>query len=587
MSRTSFFNRPSSSSRDKSPLLPQHRNSVSLQNLSPSATTSRSIASESPPPSFYRDQFRDEESEHAAYSDNSGSPSRTRFRDPRGRGDDGGKQIMFNGPPAPVAQSMLLLSLPKDNGSGRSSSSSNSKPRYTSPNLHTSLRIRRSSGGSLDPLLVIERKEKAIQQELQLLLDAQSTGLVQGFGQDVGGDGGSDAGSSTPTMSRSFREDGSTGRSRERERGIVPVRQPKKKPLSLRGARKALLKDMRTLANVKVEESSILRDEIARREEVLSRVREWEGRITSVQKELSGAASGEEDTSLSLLTDEERKVDTEIRDLEERLLQLRARKRWLGERIRENENRREARLSSYRGALKDVEREVKIFLDRPGIERSIAMASSEEEHFTALPPKRRTLGMAKEWFIKEKKELGARLENSKLEKNALLEGAEIWAQSMELVMRFEDELRLQMQGQLGEEKLRETVSRMGGIVSKLEKSLETAEKKGWNLLVAAIGAEVEAFREGETMLRSVLGVTDEAAETPKVKSSGTWEEDREEEREESFHSTEDGLEVVVEGLNGGTLQRLDSREESEDDGPPAEFMVEDKGSQQDGDGELD
>lgn len=195
--------------------------------------------------------------------------------------------------------------------------------------------------------------------------------------------------------------------------------------------------------------------------------------------------------------------------------------------------------------------------------------------------------MAKEWFTKEKKELGARLEDSKLEKNALLEGAEIWAQSMELVMRFEDELRVQMQGQLGEEKLRETVSRMGGIVSKLEKSLEIAEKKGWNLLVAAIGAEVEAFREGETMLRSVLGVADEAAETPKVKSSRTWEEDREEEREESFHSTEDGLEVVVEGLNSGTLQRLDSREESEDDGPPAEFMVEDKGSQQDGDGELD
>ena len=495
---------------------------------------------------------------------------------------------MFTGPPAPVAQSMLLLSPPKDNGSGRSSSSSNSKPRYTNPNLHTSLHIRRSSGGSLDPLLVIERKEKALQQELQLLLDAQSTGLVQGFGQDVGGDGGSDAGSSTPTMSHSFRGDGSTGRSRERERGIVPVRQPKKKPLSLRGARKALLKDMRTLANVKAEESSILRDEIARREEVLSKFREWEGRITSVQKELSGAASGEEDASLSLLKDEERKVDTEIRDLEERLLQLRARKRWLGERIRENENRREARLSSYRGALKDVEREVKIFLDRPGIERSIVMANSEEEHFTALPPKRRTLGMAKDWFIKEKKELGARLEDSKLEKNALLEGAEIWAQSMELVMRFEDELRVQMQGQLGEEKLRETVSRMGGIVSKLEKSLEIAEKKGWNLLVAAIGAEVEAFREGKTMLRSVLGAADEAAETPKVKSSRTWEEDREEEREESFHSTEDGLEVVVEGLNSGTLQRLDSREESEDDGPPAEFMVEDKGSQQeDGDGELD
>jgi hypothetical protein len=98
-------------------------------------------------------------------------------------------------------------------------------------------RIRRDSGGGiLDPLLVLERREKAIHNDLQLLLDAQSAGLVQGFGgEGVGKEGSSDAGSSTPTMRSG---------SRKERGGVVPVRQPKRRVVGLRGARRGLLGDM-------------------------------------------------------------------------------------------------------------------------------------------------------------------------------------------------------------------------------------------------------------------------------------------------------------------------------------------------------
>ena len=68
-----------------------------------------------------------------------------------------------------------------------------------------------------NPLLALSRREKAIQAELQLLLDAQSAGLVQGrIGESHGDDRSSDAGSSTPTT-RSVAP--SPNRSREHRSG--------------------------------------------------------------------------------------------------------------------------------------------------------------------------------------------------------------------------------------------------------------------------------------------------------------------------------------------------------------------------------
>jgi hypothetical protein len=114
----------------------------------------------------------------------------------------------------------------------------------------------------------------------------------------------------------------------------------------------------------------------------------------------------------------------------------------------------------------------------------------------------------------------------------------------------------------------------------LERNLGVAESKHWNLLVCAIGAELEAFKEGEGILRGALGTSSSSGERGNL------------ENEDTFYSTDDGangVEVTTEGLKEGNIKereeplvREDSREESEDDGPNlAELMVDHSGRDRD------
>ncbi|KAE9366974.1 hypothetical protein N431DRAFT_429735 [Stipitochalara longipes BDJ] len=532
MSRSSFFSR---SSRDNSPLLPQHNDSVSLDELSPREAGSRR-ASPSPPPSFYRAQ---NELNSLSLSP---SPSRTKAR-----------RIQFAAPPPPIASSVTF---PPTHYEARDGTKKG--PESSFLGRSSSPRLQRGSG-AIDPLLALERTEKAIQNDLQLLLDAQSTGLLQGFGGDAGGGASSDAGSSTPTT-RSLHRSSSRGKSG----GIVPVRQPKRRTVGLRGARRGLLRDMGDLIAVKREEEAVLIGEIGRRNEALGRVEVYEQKIEGAKNQLSEYSGlgrstsrevdgdGEEGREIAELRTEERAVENEIREMEDRLAQMKARKRWLADRINESVNKREARLSSYRGALREAELEVKEFLKRPPIYASIVMG--DDEGFTTLPPGRRTLDMAKEWWNKEITKLQLRKQEVEREKSALEEGAMLWEESVGIVTEFEEDLRRQMaiNEVHGVEKLRDQVVRMGGVITKLGQTLSIAEERGWNLLIAAVGAELEAFKEGEAILRGVLG-----------------QYKNENENESEHH--EDGSTNGVE--RSESLEREESQE-SEDDGPNlAELLV--------------
>lgn len=507
-----------------------------------------------------------------------------------------GGRVQFAGPPPPITGSMLLPQQPRT-GQFRSRPSSSldgtsGVGRHVSSSTTTTLvRPRRSSGGGvLDPLLGLERRERAIQRELQELLDAQSTGLLQGFG-GTGDESASEAGSSTPTYNSTRSR--SAGR---RESGaVVPVRQPKKKPISLRGARRGLLRDIGELASIKAEEADVLAQSIAQREDVLRRVDVWEQRMQGFQKQLSSSSEGkgedEEGRELAELRNEEKAVENEIREMEERLAQMRARRKWLAERVREGENRREARLSSYRGALREVEGEVRDFLKRPPVfPASSSSDAGEEEGFMQLPVGRRTLGMAKELWTREITHISTRRETTKKEKEALEEGAKMWSESINAVVEFEDGLRKQMVGNMQDTAmLTLQVQNMGQVIKGLENNLKVAEERGWNLLICALGAELEAFREGEGILRGALGIVEGV--------DG-----------EEFGGVDDGIggegsksEVTGNGLEelningqqnrGKDIDREDSfksfREDSEDEGPNlAELLVDNShGHDRDGDGE--
>ncbi|KAF5877986.1 putative autophagy-related protein 28 protein [Botrytis fragariae] len=528
-SRNSFFSNSSGTNDQNHPLLSSvydPHNDVHLQDLS---SPSASRATPSPPPEFYRDMRSPTSASARTLSPRpiSESGSASKFK---GNGKAKGRRIQFAAPPPPIVGSVAGLG-----NIGRSlDGSGSSHLRGSVVREGRGIGILKSVGSAVgssaqnDSLLGLERRERALQAELQMLLDAQSEGLMQGFGG--GGNREEHSGSSTPTTRSLQRDrDRQGGRSTEgAHMRTIPVRQPKRKSVGLRGSRKGLLRNMGLLAGVKVEEGELLTEEIKRREMCIAKTKDWKIRIDEVKREIGEfvsaditnnrvsspneeshqsprASKSEEDREIAELRTEERAVENEIRETEDRLLQMKARRSWLADRINERVNQRESRLSSYRGALREVESEVQEFLTRPPTMVSISMGN--EEGFMALPPKRRTLEMAEEWWSKEINSLQARKLEVQKEKEALEDGAKLWEESVKTVVNFEDELRENMKsGKVGDvEGLKMQIGKMKTVIGKLAETERVAESKRWNLLVVAVGAELQAFKQGEEILREALG----------------------------------------------------------------------------------
>ncbi|KAL2194985.1 pyruvate kinase [Corynascus similis CBS 632.67] len=146
--------------------------------------------------------------------------------------------------------------------------------------------------------------------------------------------------------------------------------------------------------------------------------------------------------------------------------------------------------------------------------------------FLRLRPERRTAEMAREWWEKEVAMLERRKREVDKERTALEQGVEVWREAVKLVSEFEAELRSQIRDNgkaetnskvKGKNKEGEPASppppeqlmyaqldRMRVVMAGLEERLHVAEENGWNLLICAIGAELEAFRQAENMLQEAL-----------------------------------------------------------------------------------
>ena len=409
----------------------------------------------------------------------------------------------------------------------------------------------------------LQRRERVLQRELQQLLDAQSAAhaanLEPGGPQPPAPSSSarsvvSDAESNNTTTAGAFRvrpQPASRSPSsrqhvsfeqpaRSTPTGeVIPVRQPRKKPLGLRAARAGLAKNISLLADLKAEEDASLAAALSTRKKALAQLRRLSAQREGITDELRTLeADGEEPLTRELrdLTEERQHVSAEIGELEERLVSLRNRKRWLDGRIQDVTNRREAGLSGYKGALKEVEGRVDGLLRRPpvkpldveiiagrshGSEGELGQESSDlaeveqapgGAEFMRMRPERRTLEMAKEWWESEVAILERRQAEVDKERAALEEGLEVWGEAVKLVSDFEAGLQKAMRG-LAEDAntpsspdqvMRAQLDKMAAVYTGLEERLHLAEEKGWNLLICAIGAELEAFKQAEEMLRSTL-----------------------------------------------------------------------------------
>ena len=544
--------------RGETPILPVHEPTgpaIQLSDLPPHPDDAF-LSPDLPRPRRWSSSDRRSNSTSGAYSDNistTGSASKLKPR------------ALFSGPPPPIAASRVLYRDEEDAISSAAAVQSRGSPSLARTAINSVLFSRRVPSGTREQSQNYEldtawrnlqRREKTLQEELQHFLDIQSAGLAGTLDPAAARTPNSqstpsEAGSSTPTGTL-YTAASATRHSRiafdipvSAVQGgeVIPVRQPRQKPLGLRAARSGLAKSMTLLADLKAEEDAELSSALSVRKKALSQLRKLSARKNGIIDELNALESDENDPlakELRELGEEQVAVTAEISELEERLVGLRNRRRWLLRRTDDVRNRRDAGLSGYRGALGDVDGRLTEILHRPPImplaiealgarpgsqqaredtsltNLSLQEQSTRGEEFLRMRPDRRTVDMAKDWWESEVRLLEARKTEIDRERSALEEGVEVWRKTIRLISDFEKGLRNEMRGetdsagngkakmQSPEQAMHAQLDKLVEVMAELQDQLEGAEEKSWNLLICAIGAELEAFREADRVLREAL-----------------------------------------------------------------------------------
>ncbi|XWW92440.1 hypothetical protein V2A60_000363 [Cordyceps javanica] len=556
----------------------------------------------------YRDKSDDGWSNHAPSS--AGSPSTSKRR------------AMFHGPPPPISGSIMRSNRsPASSDAGRSQGIVAASTAQLGSLLFHPPRQR----GQVRPdsaWRAFSRRERAIEAEIQQLLDLQATGLIAGSGRLPGdGDDYSGTGSSTPTgtfystatsKSRMINSLHTPARS-TKDGNVIPVRQPAAgKPLGLRSARAGLRKAMAALVELKQEEDAHVDAALSERKRALKHLSRLSAKRNGVDNELHELEDNEEEPlgkEIRELGLKYNSLTQEIRQLEEKLMAMRNQRKFVREKMEDVQNRRDAGLSGYRGALKDIDAELQSIMMHPPVQpldpevfsypgaAGNGAESSGGVEFLGLIPERRTPAMATSWWEQEVNMLDQRRRQISKERQALEDGSAVWREVTKLVTSFESSLRHLMKtgapqvppSAKGKEKvpsqeslIKDHLEKMDDVVAQLGRCLSQAESERWNLLVCAIGAELEAFREAQDMLKSFFEEetssqpeTSQNEEIPELHhASQTIDESDNEVPPDLLASTDDASNKGALGAGDEveTIAEL-KRVDSENDVPP-EFLAE-------------
>lgn len=352
-----------------------------------------------------------------------------------------------------------------------------------------------------DDLLHLQRRARHLEKQLQELLDAQADGLLSGSAGDESiPDDLVSNGSTTPTVSSM------QGTDRSVSNEDYTHGSSRKKKFGLNAARRGIFRRIQQLASVKAEELDLLDEDLRDLQMIVEKTDAWTHKRSRLEKKIKDIEGESSSSKTQRLQSEASKLEQEIRQKEEELWALKARHRRVQNELADTENSVEAKLSTYRASLSILDKEVTTFLARPPDSNHLSLSSSP---FLSLPPKRRTLEMAHDYWSDEHTRLVEKCQEVDIDRAALDEGAVLWNTVVKKVLDFEASLQLHMQQQAGRtinppdpSKLLE---KMDATVAYLEEQLELATSRSWNLLVCAIGAELEAFKQGQDMLEAALG----------------------------------------------------------------------------------
>jgi DNA repair exonuclease SbcCD ATPase subunit len=350
-----------------------------------------------------------------------------------------------------------------------------------------------------DDLLALQRRARHLEQQLQELLDAQSDGLMGGVARAHNApDDLMSNGSTTPTVSSVRSSD------RDTENG-ADVHKPTRRRISLQAARTGISKRVRQLAGVRAEELDLLDEDLRELQATVEKTEAWTQKRTRLEKKITDIEGEDAGAKTQSLQTEASKLEQEIRQKEEELWALKRQHRRVVDELADTENSVEARLSSYKASLSLLDREVSDFLARPTNVNHVPLSTTT---FLTLPVKRRTLEMAREFWQDEYTRLAEKCEELDTDRSALDEGALLWNDVVSKVADYESSLQsfMQQAGRSGAPNSSKLIEQMDLTISYLGEKLELATRRNWNLLVCAIGAELEAFVQGKSVLEDALGL---------------------------------------------------------------------------------
>lgn len=430
-----------------------------------------------------------------------------------------------------------------------------------------------------DPLLFIERQSKYIQRSLQTLIDAQSEGLLSGLGQ-ASSDDASDR-SNTPTSSQVNRPFSPTNSSSK----------PPSKKVGLRAAREGIFQSIYDLLKLREEEREILSSQSDQRDNALHEIEGFSSRRTSLEEAIAAIHNDRQTRRAKSLQEEARGLETDIHELETRLLEMKARHRHIVREMSNIENSVDAKLSSYNESLSLLQSDIQTYLKEPPVQPLSRKTS--ESGFHSLNPKRRTLETAQDHWKHEQEELHKRQRNVDAEIVALEEGGAVWRRAVADISGFEKKLKVSMRrfmqldaqaadgapiGNSKEEVAAGVSQELEQITQSLQSHLERAEEQDWKLLVCCISAELEALYEAKRLLLPAFGIS--LPEEPTAESSKqTLVRSSSQHLDETQHAPEALLESdhpdpPPDLLKDGVDHHEDSASRSEDDEPDPSWLLE-------------
>lgn len=419
-----------------------------------------------------------------------------------------------------------------------------------------------------DPVLSVDRQAKRIQQSLQILIDAQSEGLLAslaGPNQDGSASRALDLGSSQGPPA-------------------VSARQPTKKRIGLRAAREGISNSMDDLLRLRRQQHGIIGTQVDGRKDALLEIDTFNSKRTGLENTISAIQEGDSETQRSReLREESRNLETDIKELETKLQEMKSRQRHVLSELSQTENAVDAKLSSYKSSLSLVESNIQKFLKNPPL--GPLASTAEGTTFYSLIPKRRTLGLAQEHWQSEQAELGSKEREVEAEISALEEGGDTWKQVVAKISSYEKRLKaelrrsVQTQSQLvqpgdsvasnsNDEQSKSILEGLEETINFVASKLELAEDREWRLLVCCIGAELEALNEARNLLSNVFSAPEgDPSATDKETANNTESRGEGEDSQTNSHDV-DNPEPPPDLLRDADEHSHDPVDRSEEDDEP-------------------